>query len=68
MFVVEKDSYMITNAELDYNQVSDILVTFCNKNSELTGKTVYIDDISFYTSFSELVKSRALKWEGQVFE
>ena len=68
MFIVEKDGFVIANAELDYNQVLDVKVTFCNKSGELTGKTVYIDDISFYSSFADLVRSRALKWEGQVFE
>ena len=68
MFILEKEGYQIVNAELDYNQITDVKVTFLNKNGELTGKTVHIDDISFYTSFSQLVKSRALKWEGQVFE
>ena len=68
MFILEKDGYSIVNAELDYNQVTDIKVTFANKKGELTGKQVHIDDICFYTSFADLVKSRALKWEGQVFE
>ena len=68
MFLAQKDGYQIVNAELDYNQVSDVKVTFRNKNGELTGKTVHIDDISFYLSFKDLVTSRALKWEGQVFE
>ena len=36
--------------------------------NELSNKTVYIDDISFYTDLSKLVKSRAKKWKGQVFE
>lgn len=68
MFIAERDGYSIANAELDYNQVSDVKVIFRNKQGELTGKAVHIDDISFYTSFSDLVVSRALKWEGQVFE
>jgi len=68
MFIVEKDGYTIDNAELDYNQIISIKVTFYNRNGELTGKSLHIDDISFYTSFADLVRSRALKWEGQVFE
>ncbi len=68
MHILEEEGYSIVNAELDYNQLSEIKVTFKNAKSELTGKTVYIDDISVYTSFSDLIKSRGLKWEGQVFE
>ena len=68
MFIVEKEGYTIDNAELDYNQIISVKVTFYNRNGELTGKSLHIDDISFYTSFADLVRSRALKWEGQVFE
>lgn len=68
MFIVEKEGFTIVNAELDYNQISDVKVIFRNKQGELTGKSVHIDDISFYTTFRTLVQSRALKWEGQVFE
>lgn len=68
LFLTLADNFTIDNAELDFNQVSNVIVTFCNKNSELTGKTVHIDDISFYTDFTALVQSRAIKWEGQVFE
>lgn len=67
-FLTEEDGYTIVNAELNFEQVSNIITTFRNKNGELTGKTVHIDDISFYTDFTKLVQSRAIKWEGQVLE
>ncbi len=67
-FLMEKEGFSIDNAALDFNQVQNVIVTFKNKNGELTGKTVHLDDISFYTDFTALVQSRALKWQGQVFE
>ena len=68
MFIMEAEGFAIDNASLDYNQVSNVIITFKNKKGELTGKTVYIDDISFYAYFDKVVQSRAIKWEGQVFE
>jgi hypothetical protein len=68
MFLIEKDGFSIDNAALDFNQASNVVVTFKNKKNELEGKTVHIDDISFYAYFDKLVQSRAVKWEGQVFE
>ena len=68
MFIMEKEGFSIDNAALDFNQASNVIVTFKNKKNELAGKTVYIDDISFYSYFDKLVQSRAIKWEGQVFE
>lgn len=68
MFVMEDEGFSIDNASLDYNQASNVVVTFKNKKNELAGKTVHIDDICFYSYFDKLVQSRAIKWEGQVFE
>ncbi len=68
MFLMEEEGFSIDNASLDFNQASNVIVTFRNKKNELAGKTVHIDDISFYAYFDKLVQSRAVKWEGQVFE
>ena len=64
---VEK-STEITDAKINYESVSTTTLTFLNKDNKLNGKTVYVDDISWYTDFTMLVKSRAYRWEGQVFE
>lgn len=61
-------STSISDAKFGFESISSATLTFLNKNNELDGKTVYVDDISWYTDFTMLVKSRAYQWEGQVFE
>ena len=68
MYISDEVGYSIVNAELNYNNITDIEIKFCNKANELAGKMVYIDDISVYTNFVKLVRSRAQRWQGQIFE
>ncbi len=64
----EKLSSKVTDAMVNFEAVVSTKLIFTNKNNALNNKTVYIDDISWYSDFSKLVKSRAFKWAGQVFK
>lgn len=68
MIFDEENSVGIINAWINFESVSTSTITFLNENNELDGKTVLIDDISWYTDFTKLVQSQAYRWEGQVFE
>ena len=53
------------NGELDCDKVGVFTLSFANDNDSLNGKSIYIDDMSFYLDFPTLVQSRALAWNGQ---
>lgn len=64
-FFLDGESSVFDNGLLDYNAVSDIELTVYNTDGKLENRNMYIDDICFYMSFDKLVKSRALRWDGQ---
>ncbi len=63
-----EDSPEFVNGRIDFGAVVSTSLVFKNKNNALDGKTVYIDDICWYTNFTKLVQSRAYQWAGQVFD
>lgn len=63
-----EESPEFVNGRIDFGAVTSTTLEFKNENDALNGKTVYIDDISWYTDFTKLVQSRAYQWAGQVFE
>ena len=58
----------LVNAMIDFDKVVSSKLIFANNENVLDSKTVYIDDICWYSDFAKLVQSRAFRWAGQVFE
>lgn len=68
MNIVQKEGYVIVNADPNFEKMAQINITFKNTNGELTGKELYIDDISYYTNFADLAIAKAIKWDAPLFE
>ncbi len=58
----------LVNAMIDFDKIVSSKLIFANNENVLDSKTVYIDDICWYSDFAKLVQSRAFRWAGQVFE
>ncbi len=67
-FILPNDNFLymdkqsvFTDGVINYEAISNIDITFENKGG-LTGKSAYFDDMSYYTDFAAVVRSRALRW------
>lgn len=53
------------NGAVDYDKLSEFTVSILG-NSAHSGKTVYIDDISIYSSFEAIIKAHAKSWKTTI--
>ena len=53
------------NGEIDYDKLSEFTVTLDGSGS-LSGKTIYLDDISIFASLEAIIKAHASVWKTKI--
>ncbi|MGN0492203.1 MAG: hypothetical protein ACI4F7_01020, partial [Acutalibacteraceae bacterium] len=62
-YVEEGSSFV--NGSVDYEKLVEFTVSVSGSSS-LSGKTIYLDDISIYSSLEAIIKAHAKSWKTTI--